>query len=96
MWLRGCGSCRLRNLFDPRRDCGADPTHGTSGRHLLGVLPLHAYIARFSGIDFSTSSKFIVLGLLLFGMCTKNSHVANVGIEPKTFALLARRSNQLS
>ena len=27
---------------------------------------------------------------------TENGIVANVGIEPKTFALLARRSNQLS
>jgi hypothetical protein len=29
------------------------------------------------------------------GICAKNC-MANVGIEPKTFALLARRSNQLS
>jgi hypothetical protein len=27
---------------------------------------------------------------------TKSRKMANVGIEPKTFALLARRSNQLS
>jgi hypothetical protein len=26
----------------------------------------------------------------------RKSYMANVGIEPKTFALLARRSNQLS
>ena len=34
-----------------------------------------------------------MIGIYIMG---KNSILANVGIEPKTFALLARRSNQLS
>ena len=37
------------------------------------------------------------LGLTVFGRKNvQKTHLANVGIEPKTFALLARRSNQLS
>ena len=46
--------------------------------------------------DFWLKKGTLVTAIIIPGIGEQKKSLANVGIEPKTFALLARRSNQLS
>ena len=58
-------------------------------------LILQLFSSTLSKASFISTLKVFFLELKL-NVGEKSEDVARVGIEPKTFALLARRSNQLS
>jgi hypothetical protein len=72
--------------------------------HMIDCPACHHSNCRPSFMSFEPTSNRVLYGTVqvaLTASCKYDKHtckniMANVGIEPKTFALLARRSNQLS